>query len=102
MDKIMHGNTKKPTFTSHSEKLRDIMERNSKHFKIENFLAIKKKNLKDEEWNEKQIKREQNTREKLKSETNKERYDRNKMMMQVFFKFNLKLESYGINRDANT
>lgn len=68
--------------------LRDIMEKHAKYFKIENFLAKRKKMAKDDEYIQIQELRELNLKDKKERETEKDRYRKNKLMMQVFYNVN--------------
>ena len=64
-------------------KMKAVMENHAKFFKIENFLSKKKKQNKDSDHLELQETREGVMKERVKHETNTERYRKNKVMMQA-------------------
>jgi phage terminase small subunit len=63
--------------------LRGIVENHAKFFKIENFLSKKKKQNKDEDFVELQEAKDILMKEKVRNETDDERFRKNKVMMQA-------------------
>ena len=79
----MKDHNKNETFNSPTARLKHVMDKNAKYFKIQNHLMDKKKNQKDVAWNKTQTDKDFALREKYRTETKKERHFRNDQMLQV-------------------